>query len=623
MCGIAGCILSNRILDKNVIEDVIKSLRHRGPDDSGFISGTFERLSDLDSLEGNDNLTLIHTRLSINDLSARARNPLTIMGSSVFVVFNGEIYNFKELRLELESEGFSFETNSDTEVLLSLYLRDGDEFVYKLDGMFAIAILDMVKGQLKVFRDKLGIKPLYYMQNSEGIFFASEIKSLLRLAQVEATIDKVGLAQYLQFQNELEDRTMFTGVKILLPGAYLTIDRYSNLKLTKWWIPKITREKPTNLDDAVLKLTQLVSDSVTSQLVGDVKLGSYLSGGIDSGTITSLASKLIPNIPSFTIGFSANNLKESENYVDETEEAKKISNFLSIANESRIIDSKGFLSDWVRTIIAIEDLRVGPSVQVLNAAELASDQCSIVLSGAGGDELFGGYPWRYPSPDLNPAESFDYWYRTATRLFTEVEVKEIVKWTSIDERDKWQPYNLLKTKWHGVPAKGSIDKALIMDLENFLHGLLLVEDKLSMSQGIEVRVPLLSNALIDFSLSMRTELKVNQGIGKIALRKVSDSLLPSGMSSARKIGFTPPISSWIGDEIREQVVNFTFSHPKYLPGILEMEKVKSLLTDIKASNKDDRMFLWSLTSLEIWGRYYIFGESEASIKGDLNQTSQP
>ena len=622
MCGIAGCILGDRILEENIIDDVLNSLKHRGPDDSGFISGTFEKLSELDCLEINDNLTLIHTRLSINDLSARARNPLTVAGSSVYVVFNGEIYNFRELRDELKSEGYSFETSSDTEVLLSLYLRDGDEFVSKLDGMFAIAILDMVRGQIKIFRDRLGIKPLYYLLNSEGFFFASEVKSLLKLAQIEASLDKVGLAQYLQFQNELEDRTMFENIKILLPGAFLTFDRYSGLSLTKWWIPRINHEKSLNLKEAKSKLNQLVEDSVVSQLVGDVHLGAYLSGGIDSGTITSLASKQMSNIPSFTIGFSANNLKVSENYVDETEVAKKIAIFLDVTNVSRIIDSEDFIKDWVRTVVAIEDLRVGPSVQVLNAAELASNQCSIVLSGAGGDELFGGYPWRYPSPDLNSKESFDYWYKTASRLFSDREVKEIVRWSSSHEQEEWKPYDVLKTAWDDLPAQSSIDKALLMDLEIFLHGLLLVEDKLSMSQGIEVRVPLLSNALIDFSLSLPTELKVNEGVGKIILREVSDSLLPLGISSARKIGFTPPISSWIGDEIREQVMNFTFRNPKYLPKILEMQKVKSLLAEVKSSNKDDRMFLWSLTSLEIWGRYYILGESEECVQRDLNEKSQ-
>ena len=622
MCGIAGCILGDRILEENIIDDVLNSLKHRGPDDSGFISGTFEKLSELDCLEINDNLTLIHTRLSINDLSARARNPLTVAGSSVYVVFNGEIYNFRELRDELKSEGYSFETSSDTEVLLSLYLRDGDEFVSKLDGMFAIAILDMVRGQIKIFRDRLGIKPLYYLLNSEGFFFASEVKSLLKLAQIEASLDKVGLAQYLQFQNELEDRTMFENIKILLPGAFLTFDRYSGLSLTKWWIPRINHEKSLNLKEAKSKLNQLVEDSVVSQLVGDVHLGAYLSGGIDSGTKTSLASKQMSNIPSFTIGFSANNLKVSENYVDETEVAKKIAIFLDVTNVSRIIDSEDFIKDWVRTVVAIEDLRVGPSVQVLNAAELASNQCSIVLSGAGGDELFGGYPWRYPSPDLNSKESFDYWYKTASRLFSDREVKEIVRWSSSHEQEEWKPYDVLKTAWDDLPAQSSIDKALLMDLEIFLHGLLLVEDKLSMSQGIEVRVPLLSNALIDFSLSLPTELKVNEGVGKIILREVSDSLLPLGISSARKIGFTPPISSWIGDEIREQVMNFTFRNPKYLPKILEMQKVKSLLAEVKSSNKDDRMFLWSLTSLEIWGRYYILGESEECVQRDLNEKSQ-
>jgi asparagine synthase (glutamine-hydrolysing) len=622
MCGIAGCILNNRVLDQSIIDDVLNSLRHRGPDDSGFISGTFEKLSEIDKLDINDNISLIHTRLSINDLSSRARNPLTIAGSSVYVVFNGEIYNFRELRLELEIEGFCFETDSDTEVLLSLYLRDGDEFVSKLDGMFAIAIFDATRGQMKIFRDKFGIKPVYYLTTPDGFFFASEVKSLLKLAQVEASLDLIGLAQYLQFQNELEARTMFKDIELLLPGTFLTIDRNSNLALTKWWMPQIVEKDYIDRREAKLKLAKLLSDSVSHQLVGDVQLGSYLSGGIDSGMITSFASQQLPNIPSFTIGFSANNFKVSENYVDETEIAKKISNYLAIENENRIIDSEDFINDWVRTVVAIEDLRVGPSVQVLKAAELASNRCSVVLSGTGGDELFGGYPWRYPPLKLDLPESFDYWYRTATRLFSEFQVKDIVKWNSTEEQEEWKPYDLLKAIWDELPAKSGIDKALLMDLKIFLHGLLLVEDKLSMSQGIEVRVPMLSNGLIDFSLSLPTDFKVNGGVGKIILREVSNDLLPSGIPSARKIGFTPPISSWIADEIRERVMDFTFRNPKYLPEILDLHKVKSVLADMKSRNEEDRMFLWSLTSLEIWGRYYILGQSEEIIQNDLNNKSQ-
>ena len=619
MCGIAGGVIFD---DKsqfsiNEIEETIELIRHRGPDDNGFILGTFDTLADRDKFVFQSKVCLIHTRLSINDLSHNGKNPLTYPNSAVNVIFNGEIYNFKELRDNLSKKGYKFFSNTDTEVLLVMYLEYGDNFVEMLDGMFAVAIWDFKLRKLKLFRDRIGIKPLYYLKNSKGFFFASEIKALLKISCSLARLDSLALAHYLQFQNQIDNRTMFADVFSVEPGSCVTIEEFEKITHNKWWFANITPNQFWTLEKAKLKSLDILSRSLEYQMVSDVPVGSYLSGGLDSALIAAVARAKNNSIPTYTIGFSTKNVSTSEKNFSEIEIAKVAAKFLRIDNIAETILPSEYLESWTNAVVASEDLRVGPSVQVMKAAKLASKYSVVVLSGAGGDELFGGYLWRYPIHENDSQSAFSEWFRRASRLLSETQISVLFKDSTILEKKLWNPKKLLNNVWNSFLAENSVDKSLLMDLNIFLPGLLMIEDKLSMHHSIEVRVPFLSNEMVNFALSLPYELKISEDYGKIVLREIAKDLLPKEFSNAPKQGFTPPLDSWFKHEYRNVVNQFIVKNSLYLHSILDIGEVSKLVDEHNSGAKNHRMLIWSLISVEIWGRYFILGHSESRISTDL------
>ena len=619
MCGIAGCVIFNSVknIDKIKIESTLESLKHRGPDDVGFILGTFDNIEERDTFNQDNKICLLHTRLSINDLSKNGKNPLTHMNSNVHVVFNGEIYNFKELKMSLTKKGYVFASNTDTEVLLVMYLEYGEQFVEMLDGMFAIAIWDFKLKKVMLFRDRIGIKPLYFSKSADGFYFASEIKALLKLSNLAARLDKVALAHYLQFQNQIDNRTLFQDVFLVEAGTSVIISDDEDIRFHKWWEARAIPENSWTLDSAKSEAMTLLSKSIASQLIADVTVSTYLSGGLDSTLITAIAKLNKTSLSSSTVGFSTNNVSANEEKFNEIEPAKKIASYLKIAHYSTVITPEVFIEKWVQSVISSEDLRVGPSVQVMVASENAKKKSVVVLSGAGGDELFGGYIWRYPIEEADPQIAFEKWFNEASRLLNEEQVSELMKDKSLSSNPEWNPRAKLKDTWNSLSADNSIDKALLMDLKIFLQGLLVIEDKLSMQNSIEVRVPMLSNAMIDFALSLPSSLKLSKSEGKIVLREIAKSILPAEYSIAIKQGFTPPLASWFQNELREVVEGFTLLNSEFLPTIFEMSKVAPIFEEHAKGLRNHRMLIWSLTSLEIWGQYFIFGYSEIKISENL------
>ena len=623
MCGIAGHLLHlSKGSTLQQIQETIESLRHRGPDDESFLLSSEVSNLGINEFSPGQPLCLIHTRLSINDLSEKGRNPLTFGTSRNYVVFNGEIYNFKELRLDLIGIGYEFKTGTDTEVLLAMYIEYGQEFVKKLDGMFAIAIWDFKEQKLKLFRDRLGIKPLYFKITPQGVYFASEVKALLKLLGERGQIDKIGLAQHLQFQNQFEERTLFQGISIALPGSLIIVDARGNVHKARWWKASIKPDNNWTLSEINEKVEFTLREAVKSQLVGDVPIGSYLSGGIDSATISALARVVLPSLKTFTIGFDTSDTSIAEGNYDETLKAAAAAEYLGLSNFSKQIEPNDYLLNWVETIIAIEDLRVGPSVQILEATTLAREHATIVLSGAGGDELFAGYPWRYPKSGDEKYLGFEFWYEKASRLFQYEELQEVLKDKSLFALNEWDPHDFLLKVWLSHDCEDSLDKALLMDLEYFLHGLLLVEDKISMKRALEVRVPFLSNSLVELALQIPNKFKVDNITGKKILRDVAQTILPPSFPNAIKQGFTPPLEGWFRGPLKEIILNFTFKNPKYLGEILELDKLEKIFESHQDKSENKRMLIWSLTSLEIWGRFFILGETADEIKYDLmNQSS--
>lgn len=619
MCGIAGYFLNESSKTPlSRIQDTIEILRHRGPDDEAFLLSNLEKNFEVNQYSIGEPLCLIHTRLSINDLSKNGRNPLTYSDSNVYVVFNGEIYNFRQLRQTLIESGFSFSTETDTEVLLVMYLLHGDRFVELLDGMFAIAIWDLNNKKLKLFRDRFGVKPLYFIQNSNGVFFGSEVRAVLKLSNTVAKLDPIGLAQHLQFQNQIDSRTLFADVSILLPGSKLVCEADGKIEFVRWWKARINPNDSLTKSEIRSNVTALLREAVENQLIGDVKISSYLSGGLDSATVAAIASEKIPNLNTITVGFETANFSNNESNFDETHQASLMAAHLGLSNHSRRIGAVDFLENWVETVIAIEDLRVGPSVQIMTAANLAKQYSTVVLSGAGGDELFAGYPWRYPDSEDDSEIGFEKWYQQASRLLTIDDISNVLIDNSVLRKNEWNPRDYLYNMWISHECLEPIDNALLMDIEIFLHGLLLVEDKISMNSALEVRVPLLSNKLSDYALQIPHKYKTNLGLGKVILREIAKSILPPSFSEKVKQGFTPPLEGWIRGELSTKIDNFTFKNPKYLPVVL---KVGNLRRDFFLPHLEEeannRMLIWTLTSLEIWGRHFILGEPKSRIKEDL------
>lgn len=603
MCGIAGLYSKKGLLlTQSKEKKIIDALRHRGPDDTGLINNR----------DHNGKLTwaLFHTRLSINDISELGRNPMSDKDNKVHLVFNGEIYNFLTLKKDLISMGVTFHSNSDAEVLLQLYLVYGKEFVYRVQGMFAIAIFDSTHRVITLFRDRLGIKPLYFITTADSFFFASEIRALHVLGDINPRLDSIGFSQHFQFQNQLDNRTLFDDVKIMTPGSMVEIDENLRIRTETYWT-----YFEDQFDSRIIskrEIEQEITMSVRDNLIGDVLVGSFLSGGIDSTLIATLASSELFDLNTFTIGFETGRVSEEELTYDESQTASSVAQFLGIPNKSRKIKAGEYLERWAHTVYSVEDLRVGPSVQNDFASELASKDVKVVLSGTGGDELFGGYPWRYPDQNLTTEHAFKFWYDKFNRVIKTAELPIFMSKAALRKSKEWDGERYVKDIWNSTPSISNIDRALRMDLRYFLHGLLLIEDRLSMKHGLEVRVPFLHERLVELSLAIQPNQKIDGSLGKLPLRSCFEKALPSEIGKAKKQGFIPPLATWIARDYRKLIESKILMGSKFLPEYFDMKVLRRTYEE-HCRLLNHKSLFWSIISFEIWNRIFIGGESPQEI----------
>ncbi|MCB0280481.1 MAG: asparagine synthase (glutamine-hydrolyzing), partial [Calditrichaeota bacterium] len=424
MCGITGVIsLANKPILKTDLKRMCDIIAHRGPDDAGYLlfdsNLNFHPLTDSKFRGFSPTLNLIenaiedglewkgflgHRRLSIIDVSSAGHQPMSDRDKRVWIVFNGEIYNFKELRAELIREGYKFKTQSDTEVLIQAYLHWGINFIHHLNGMFAIGLIDSFAKKVYLIRDRYGIKPLYYCFYDEStIGFSSEIKSLVIYDESIRKVDKEAFLEYFTFQNIFTDKTFFQQVKLLPSASFLEIDLVTKKhnRISYW---DYTFQEPTTsiqLKSYLNDLDDLFTQAVKRQMVSDVEVGSFLSGGIDSGAITSIATQYTDTLKTFTIGFDLNSASGIELGFDEREKSEFMSYLYKTEHYEMVLKS----GDMERCLQSfswhLEEPRVGQSYPNFYAAKLAGKFVKVVLSGTGGDELFGGYPWRYYRAAIN------------------------------------------------------------------------------------------------------------------------------------------------------------------------------------------------------------------------------
>src|SRR6266550_7375013 len=405
MCGITGIFnIDGRPVSMATLRRMTDVVRHRGPDGEGFWSNSFVGFG--------------HRRLAIIDLSPLGHQPMQTDDGSLVITYNGEIYNFQNLRVELEAAGYSFRSRTDSEVVLAAYHAWGAECVHRFNGMFAFAIWDNRTNRLFIARDRYGIKPLYYRIGGSTLLFGSEIKSILRHPDVSVRVDIEALNEYFSFQNVFTDRTLFEGICLLPPAHTLTVSLgdMSSLRTAPYWSPSFEEGEATE-EEAIEELQRLFDKAVTQQLVSDVEVGAYLSGGMDSGAVTSVAARHFKNLKSFTAGFDLSSASGLELGFDERAKAEFLSNQYKTEHYETVLKAGDMERVMPQLIWHLEDLRVGQSYPNYYVARLASRFVKVVLSGAGGDELFAGYPWRYYRAVVNDTAEhhldkyYNYWQR--------------------------------------------------------------------------------------------------------------------------------------------------------------------------------------------------------------------
>ncbi len=504
MCGIAGIInIDGKPVSSLILNKMIDSIKHRGPDGNGFYA--------------DKNIGFGHCRLSIIDLSSSGNQPMVYKNNQFILTYNGEIYNFKELRVELENLGYKFHSNTDSEVVLNAWVEWGEKSILKFNGMFAFAIWDKKKQNIFLVRDRYGIKPLYYAKWGNTILFASEQKAILEHPKAVKKIDKTALFEYFTFQNIFTDKTLIENIKLLKPASIAKIEykKRNQITIYQYWDYHFKESsKFKNKLEYSEELDRLLKQSVNRQLVSDVELGSYLSGGMDSGTLTALASNQLPYIKTFTCGFDLSSASGLELAFDEREKAEAISALYKTEHYEMVLKSGDMERILPKFSWHLEEPRVGQSYPNYYAAGLASKFVKVVLSGAGGDELFGGYPWRYyrAVKSIDFDHYIDQYYSFWQRTLSTTEIKKVFNpiW---DEIRFINTQNIFKDVFltHENELKSPedyINHSLYFEAKTFLHGLFVVEDKLSMAHSMETRVPFMDNDLVDFAMKCPVSLKL-------------------------------------------------------------------------------------------------------------------
>lgn len=595
MCGIAGIFDLN---GKNVLEQELKKmctlLHHRGPDDEGFYI--------------KDNIGLGHKRLSIIDI-ASGHQPMSNEDKTVWITFNGEIYNYIELRNDLTKRGHHFQTKSDTEVIVHAYEEWSKDCVQHLNGMFAFAIYDGSK--LFLARDRLGIKPLYYTICNGLFIFASEIKALLQIDRVKVALNHEAIFEYFTFQNTFGDKTWFHNIKILLPGHYLICTK-DRIHLKRYWELEY-KENPTNGKSEIdfsQELRNNFEQAVERQLMSEVPIGTYLSGGMDTGSISAIASRHIKPLHTFTCGFNTTGVEEDEKMFNESEAASFLSQNLGTKHHEILLSAGDMEKVFPKIIWHLEEPRVGISYQAYYINELISKHVTVVLSGCGGDEFFGGYPWRY-EPVLtckNKIEFEEKYYPFWVRLLSDKEKHAFFLPNIANELNGFSSLESFRQVMKGCESTYPLNRAMFFDTKTFLHGLLVAEDKLSMAHSVETRVPFLDNDMLDYIVTVPWNLKIKNGNIKYILKLAMQKLLPSKILSRPKVGFTPPDKSWYKGKMLKYIEGLLFSKKALARGYFCPSYLHKILDDHLSSRCNNRFLLWSLMCFEWWNRIFIDGE---------------
>jgi asparagine synthase (glutamine-hydrolysing) len=624
MCGIVGIInKTGNKADYNLLKKMASTIHHRGPDEDGIM---------VDGPIG-----FFHKRLSIIDLST-GQQPMTF--DNCTIVFNGEIYNYIELRNELKKKGHQFQTSSDTEVILHLYAEYGNNCVNLLNGMFAFIIYSKNKSEIFIARDHFGIKPLYWYQDETKILFASEIKALLAHPDVVAETNPENLYEYLTFQFVLGEGTMFKNICKVQPGHYITIDAYSwRMKETKYWIPNFNIDQYHTEEYFIVELQKILDETISQQLRSDVEIGTYLSGGLDSSLVTIMAAKFLGKpFKSFSGAFKEGPEFNELEYASIAAKAANAKLFEVFPTEQEFIDL------LPKLIYHLDEPVAGPGLfPQYMVANLASKHVKVILGGQGGDEIFGGYA-RYMVAYLEQAikgainesnEEDEHIVSLASILPNLPSLKQYIPMMkSFWKDDAFEPmdrryYNLINrmgstvdflhpdlgikcheniifkkfSRYFNDPdTKSYFNKMTHFDMLGSLPGLLQVEDRVSMSVSIESRVPLLDRRIVDLISTMPAAMKFKGGEMKYLLKRTINNIIPEKIMKRKdKMGFPVPLHIWSKNKGKDFILDVLLSKKAKERSIINTKYIEKLINAEQPFSRG----LWGLLSLELWYNQFI------------------
>jgi asparagine synthase (glutamine-hydrolysing) len=629
MCGIAGFLGA---WPEQLLAPMAAALRHRGPDGEGIWWSE------------QDEIGLAHRRLAIIDCSDNAAQPMVSCSGRYHVVFNGEIYNFRALAAELRNHGYEFNEHSDTAVLGPLYDLHGPGMLRRLNGIFAFALWDAKKKRLFAARDGVGVKPFYYAKTSRGLAFASELKALMLLPDLDHATDKAALCDYLVHLWSPGQRTMLQHVKKLLPGHYLIAERGKTTENHKWYFPEIAAAKssftgPTNLANAGAELLALLDAVVADQCVADVPIGAFLSGGIDSSAIVA-AMLATGNRPAkaYCVGYSGPSLS-GEGFEDDLPYARAFAASLGVPLEPIIVGSIDG-SDLERLVYDLEEPQADPAPIYVKAISEAArtDGIKVLMSGAGGDDVFSGYrrhaaaalrAWTgrlgkstsqilsltgrmVSSPARRRLDRIGYMLQGSDEQF----LLRAFEFTSSDLVGSCVAEDVRRARTCADPnrlelamiaSRGThlVDRMLSMELAGFLpdHNLNYT-DKAAMAAGVEVRVPFLDDRILSFASGLPPNFKVRRGHTKWLLRRALKRRLPKAILQRSKTGFGAPVRLWVRGSLREAIEDILSSESFRSRGLFEPEGVRGLAADTFAGRRDGAYLLLAIIMVELWLRQF-------------------
>jgi asparagine synthase (glutamine-hydrolysing) len=650
MCGIAGVMEFNRRaeVDPQVLRRMCAAMAHRGPDDEGIHT------------EGGVGIAM--RRLSIIDVAA-GHQPLSNEDGTIWIVFNGEIYNHAALREQLQARGHRYRTHCDTETIVHLFEEYGRDCVQHLRGMFAFAIWDSRKKRLLVARDRLGIKPLYYRATADSFLFGSEIKVILAHPGVEARFHRASLPEYLAFGYLSGEETFYEGILKLMPGHTLELDESGEIKIQQYWDLHLAEADVSHADNYyVQKYREMLEEAVRSHLMSDVPLGVFLSGGLDSSAIAALMTKIRrAPVETFSVGYS-------EHACSELPYARTVAKHLNSIHHEVMVSRQEFFGALPNLIWHEDEPIAWPSsVALYFVARLARERVKVVLTGEGSDETLGGYT-RYAFTRRNAA--FDRVYRAMFPAMLRRQIRESIldssmihatirrklshtfvaldgtSWSSFyfdnffsafgaAEQQELLSDDFAADLGDGTAYRHVIDywerssgdmlqRLLYTDIKTYLVELLMKQDNMSMAASVESRVPFLDHVLVEFAANIPAKFQLRGMAGKRILKKAVEDLLPHSIIYRPKLGFPTPWSGWLAGPQLDTIQEMLLESRSMDRGLFKRSAIERLFQEHRARHRDNYDRIWRLLNLELWQRVCIEGEShDLTVKNLSDAQTSP